>query len=129
MPLQSLYLPPGISDISTLKNMSLIYLFTPFSNLSDLSVLNGMKLEKLDLTGAKTSNISPLRGMPLLELNLQGCENLKDISPLADCRKLEKLAIPSSVSNPELLRKLPSLTNIDSRWPPGPAEIFWKDHN
>lgn len=129
MPLQSLYLPPGISDISTLKNMSLIYLFIPFSNLSDLSVLNGMKLEKLDLTGAKTSSISPLRGMPLLELNLQGCENLKDISPLADCRKLEKLAIPSSVSNPELLRKLPSLTNIDSRWPPGPAKIFWKDHN
>ncbi|OGV50285.1 MAG: hypothetical protein A2017_06770 [Lentisphaerae bacterium GWF2_44_16] len=129
MPLQSLYLPPGITDISTLKNMSLVYLFIPFSNLSDLSVLNGMKLEKLDLTGAKTSDISPLRGMPLLELNLQGCENLKDISPLTDCKNLEKLAIPTSVSNLKFLRKLTSLKYIDSKWPPAAAENFWKEHN
>lgn len=125
MPIQRLYLPESVSDIDILKNMPLEELHLPNVRISDISALKGMKLRLLDLMCTNVSDISPLRGMPLRELNLAGCDALTDISPLLDCKSLEKLVIPPGAQNQEALKKLKALKMLDYRWPPAPATDFW----
>jgi hypothetical protein len=57
---------------------------------------------------------------------------VRDLTPLATCRKLEYLAFPPDCKNVEFLRNFPSLQRIDTTWSTGtgvakPAATFWKE--
>lgn len=126
MPLQRIGLPETVSDIEVLKKMPLEEIILPNTRVTDISVFKGMKLRRLDLMCSNVSDISPLRGMPLRELNLAGCDALTDISPLLECKDLEKLVIPAGAQNKEALKTLKSLKMIGYKWPPEPAAEFWE---
>jgi Leucine-rich repeat (LRR) protein len=71
-----------------------------------------MKLLSLDLHGTPIRDLSPLKGMPLHTLRLEGCGNLHDLSPLLECRQLQRLTITRSATNLIVLRDLPGLKRI-----------------
>jgi len=142
----------NLTDIGPLAGMPLTDLDLSHTKVSDLAPLKGMLLRDLDLSGAAVSDISPLkgmpltilvlaqtrvvdvnalRGMPLEELQLHGCERLHDLSPLTECRKLEKLSIPVHVKDVECLRKLDGLKRLCRGWDEWSqtAEEFWQEHD
>ena len=142
-----------VSDISPLRGMSLKTLNLGCTKVSDLSPLQGMPLESLGLvavpatdlrplkgmvlsgflhlTGSGITDISVLRGMPLQELTLDTCKNLNDLTPLSECQKLERLALPVQCRDIEFLRSLPrlQLLGYDNRSKLLPVAEFWKAYD
>ena len=83
--------------------------------------------------GEQVSDLSPLRSMPLTYLQLDECEELHDLSPLADCKHLQYLSLPPHYKDLECLRALPDLRYLGpatTSWagPPTAAE-FWKQYD
>ena len=132
-----------ISDLKSLAGLSLktLYVTGHTVAVTDLSPLRGMQLEVLSLQHLKgVTDVSPLRGMPLRSLDLNET-SVVDLSPLADCTKLEELFLPASARNLSGLRQLPQLRLIsfrrvgnglegDRRWRPAQtAAEFWKEYD
>ena len=134
MPLEELDVNAGkVSDLTPLQGMPLRHLGLSFNyDLRDLSPLAGLPLERLYLTACgKVTSLEPLRGLSLKRLELTGCSTL-DLRPLADCRDLEQIELPKSVTHLEALRALPKLARI--RWEAHgdallPAAQFWSDYD
>jgi len=135
MPLRGLLVRnTNLSDISPLKGMPLESLDLVNSQVTDLSVLKGMPLIYLALSYTRIIDISVLRGMPLKELLMEKCENLQDLTPLADCQQLELLIIPSQCKDIEFLRTMPNLKRIAytyaaNRTTVPTAAEFWKEYD
>lgn len=155
MPLRSLGIgSTQVRDLSSLKDMPLTVLSLVNLPVRDIGVLRGARLQKLDLSGTAVSDLAPLagmpiewleiagtpvsdltslRGMPLRALRAQNCEKLHDLSPLADCKQLEKLVLPSQHGDIEFLRKHSGLKRIDydlANWDTlKPAAEFWKEYD
>lgn len=119
-----------VHDLAPLKGQQLNALDAGNCPVSDLSPLAGMSLTRLYLNDTRIADISVLQGMPLQELVLSGCTNLIDLTPLAQCRQLERLAIPKNRRNIEFLRQLPKLKSLnddgDFSWAK-PAAQFWTE--
>jgi hypothetical protein len=84
----------------------------------------------------KVSDVEPLRGMPLTSLKLHRCEELSDLSPLAECKDLKLLTLPPNAQDIEFLRTLPKLERISFSVDPNngyrpdkTAEEFWKEYD
>jgi len=105
----------AVADISVLAGMPLTRLQLGGTPVSDISVLTGMPLEELVLHDAPVSDISVLKGMPLTQLDLHQCPNIRKLTPIASCKKLEKLAIPEQCKDIEFLRNLSNLKVLDDR--------------
>lgn len=98
-----------VSDISPLKELPLVSLDLAATMVSDISHLRGMRLENLDLAGADVTDVRPLEGMPLKTLRLDQCDQLQDLTPVAQCPQLERLTIPHAPKGIGALRKLQNL--------------------
>lgn len=128
-----LYPQPEITDISPLRGLPLVSLSINGSKVKDISPLEGMPLTHLTLPGSVTSleplrgmklktlyypgeaSLEPLRGMPLKDLDLAGGtphRKTSDLTPLADCQKLESIHIPDKHGDIDFLKKLPNLKTI-----------------
>ena len=134
MPLKKLFLPrTPIKDIVALADMPLNELDmggtdikdltplaqSPLKGLSlwgtqvrDISVLKDMPLEYLDLSGTLIADLKPLAGGPIRHLLLAKCSKIEDLSPLLDCQHLEKLVLPHTTKNLQIMKNHPSLKTI-----------------
>lgn len=150
MPLRSLGLSQTqVADISPLAGMKLEGLGLNGTKVGDLSVLKGMPLNVLGLSGTPIRNVDDLQdlpvarldlsdtaidsiaalvGMPLKRLELSGCRKLKDLSLLVQCPGIERLSVPSTITNITYLRKLPNLRYIDTKDAVTEADDFWRSY-
>ena len=126
-------LDKSTSDLAPLKGMPLHTLFAAESQVRDLIPLQGMPIKVLGLRRTQVKDLSPLRGLPIEQLALDECENLQDLTPLADCQRLESLSIPASAHNIDFLRRLSNLRHLafsspsDGNWERViTADEFWK---
>jgi hypothetical protein len=94
-----------------------------------------MALEQLTVCDSPVSDLTPLRGMPVRLLALSGCENIRDLTPLLDCRRLERLNLPPKCHNIEFLRHHSSLKNLSYRlygtsdYTEQTVAEFWKEYD
>lgn len=123
-----------VRDLLPIKDLRLQSLNLTGNPVADLGPLRGMPLEELMVGKTNVSDLSPLTELPLKKLYLQGCQNVTDVSAVADIQTLEKVAVPATARNIELLRKLPKLqmlafdvTEQPPHSPVSSAEEFWKD--
>lgn len=119
-----------ITDLSPLKGMPLFFLGCRMNNISSLEPLRGIKLCILDCQQNPITSIEPLIEMPLRELYLNNCP-IKDITPIKNDVKLEKLTIPADCRDIDFLKKLPNLEYIDTKWDLilQKSSDFWKKQN
>ena len=130
MPLQELaisvtphrFVDVSLFDAAPLTKLALLGL-TPLNT----EVLRTKKIVDLDLSHSKISSLAVLAGLPLKTLNINQCEQLMDLSPLADLPQLEELRISQKVRLPDALRKHPKLKWIivDSSIVPIPIGDYW----
>ena len=132
MPLRTLFLSSTqVTDLGPLSGMALAELLLRKTPVSDIHVLEGMPLTHLNLDYTDIRDISVLRGMPLKQLGLYGCKFLHDLGPLAECKQLEKLAIPEQCEEIGFLRALPDLKWLDNQkdlwYLERSATDFWRE--
>jgi hypothetical protein len=123
-------------NLSALRGAPLETLSIPASAVETLDGIQGAPLRALAAYEGKLADISALRGLPLAEADLGG-NAIKDLTPLAECQKLERLLISTHTSDIAFLKKLPNLQRIGfggilnyyDQWGRVPtAEDFWKSH-
>jgi hypothetical protein len=123
----------AVADLSPLRGMALKGLHLIATKVTDLSPLKGMPLTFLNLSLTKVTDISVLREMPLIYLRTHGCTELADLSPLASCKTLTNLTLPSDAKNIEFLRTFPKLKRIsyrdDGTGPDKTAAQFWTEYD
>ena len=118
----------SVTDLKPLRGMPLHYLNCSMTRVVDLSPLHGMPLEELHLNGTPAGDLTPLRGMPLRTLELP--ENSKDLTPLANCQKLEVVTVHPQCPGIEFLRSLPNIKQIGPDMAKLlPAAEFWKQYD
>jgi len=131
-PISSLSLAQtAVTNLESLRGMALKSLQLHHTKVTDLSPLKGMQLELLHLAATEVTNISVLRGMPLQRLWLDGCDELIDLSALADCKELREISLPSNAKNIEFLRAFPKIEQIDFvdiTFSHKTAEQFWSEY-
>ncbi len=129
MPLTTLMLNnTQITDLSALKGTTLTTLSLPATPILNLTQLKGIPLNALDISLTLITDLSPLSEMPLKVLATNGCQRLTNLTPLINCKTLEKLSIPDQIKNLDFLRAMPNLKFIDYRLNDRmkTAEEFWK---
>ena len=134
-PLQSLtiaYAP--VESLTPLQGAPLMHLHLSSTKVHDLSPLTKMPLKTLHLDRTPITNLKPIASLPIRELRLDGCKQLHDLSPLAQCTKLEVLTLPRKHGNINFLRNLPKLKKLSYRYDADPAKIetvsqFWRTRN
>ena len=120
-------------DLSPIKNLNLTGLSLGRTDVRNIDVLKGMKLYWLDVSYTKIQDISVLKKMPLHSLELHGCIFIRDFSPLAKSKELEKLILPLQAKDMDIsaLKKLKKLQYIDTEWKEDnkkkTATQFWKE--
>jgi serine/threonine protein kinase len=137
MPLEELVLSgTGVSDISPLQHTPLGSLNLWGTHVTDISALEGMvELGWLGLSGTPVSDLRPLQHSHLGCLTLDHCQNLHDLSPLAECTNLDRLTIPRQAANIDFLRRLPLLKYLSYTLPdhhPDQVESaadFWRQYD
>lgn len=82
----------GITDISTLTNKTIQYLYLTDNDISDISAVSGYEaLGDLYLGNNSVSDLSPLSGLRLLnDLDIRK-NQVSDLSPLSSCQSLLSL--------------------------------------
>ena len=122
------------SDLSPLRGLPLKRLWLSNAKLDDLTFTKGMPLEELILDHSSVSDISTLRDHATLRILALNGTRVRDLTPLANCRALEALAIPVGCKDIEFLRQLPALQRLGTTWVSGAgvskrAMDFWKEHD
>ena len=134
-PLQSLtiaYAP--VENLTPLQGAPLVHLHLSSTKAHDLSPLKNMPLKTQHLDRTPITNLKPIASLPIRELRLDGCEQLRDLSPLAQCTELEILILPRNHGNINFLRNLPKLKKLSYRYEVDHAKIepvsqFWRTKN
>jgi Leucine-rich repeat (LRR) protein/tetratricopeptide (TPR) repeat protein len=140
MPIEDLKITGApVSDISALRGMPLKILRAAQTRVTDLSPLQESAPEEIILAETPVSDLRPLAGLPLRRLNLFDCRNVRDLSPLKNCPKLEELIIPPYFVAIEFLKEMPNLKRLSYRsqrmqhpisWAPAQsADEFWREYN
>ncbi len=127
MPLTALWLDGDpVTDLGPLHGMPLTNFYIDGTKVSDLSPLEGMQLAELWMDGTPVADLSPLRGMHHLSiLKLAGCNNITDLSPVAEDKGLHWLFLPPHVKDIHILRTLPNLEIIGFGYNTiAPADFF-----
>jgi hypothetical protein len=120
-----------VADLTPLKGMRLKVLFADNTKVTDLRPLQGMPLEFLAIDRTPVSDLSPLRGMPLTTLRLRNCQNITDLTPLADLKQLTGLVLPATFTDFDFLHTLPKLqrlsydSTITDGGPDKSTDQFW----
>ncbi len=124
-----------VESIEPLAGAPLVHLILSSTRVKDLSPLEKMPLQTLHLDRTPITNLKALTGLPIRELRLDGCEQLHDLTPLAQCTNLEVLTLPQKHGEIGFLKNLPKLKRIsyhyDSLDPMKvePAAQFWRTLN
>lgn len=103
----------GVADLSPIASLPLDELNLEGAPVPNLQPLVGMKLRKLSLARTAISDLAPLTGMPLVELDLRGCAQIRDLSALAGCLRLERLRLPDHLKATAAVMQLPRLKFIE----------------
>jgi serine/threonine protein kinase/Leucine-rich repeat (LRR) protein len=126
----------SVSDLEPLRGMPLKKLHLYKTRVTDLSPLQGMPLVYLNLVGTNVTDLSAVRGMPLSQLSLNYCNELSDLSPLANIMTLKEIVLPPNAKNFQFLRDFPKLERLSytedpSKWwrPDKTAAEFWKEYD
>ncbi len=135
LPLQKLEVnSTRVADLELLRGMALKQVAISDTKVTDLQPLKGMPLEYLHLGGTAVTDLSVLRGMPLTNVRLIGCQQLTDLSPLAEAKGLTLRTLPPNAKDIEFLRTFPKLERLsfaqaqpDTRLPAQTAAEFWKE--
>lgn len=94
--------------------MPLVWLDLYKSKVGNLAPLRGLPLKHLKLENTSVSDLTPLASLPLETLILAGCQNIRDLSPLAEIKTLVSLTLPTRFRGQvDFLRTLPRLQFID----------------
>ncbi len=128
-----------ITDLTSLSQLpALEELAIDGLPITDLAPLAKLHLTSLDCAGStKITSIAPLRGQPLRFLRIHST-GVTDLSPLEGCTTLEEIILPETTLDLSVLRKLPRLKLISTRWagtgignthPLQTAEEFWKEYD
>lgn len=114
-PLEQLYAQnTSITDLTPLAGMPLVWLDLYGSKIGNLAPLRGLPLKHLKLENTAVSDLTPLAGLPLETLILAGCQNIADLTPLAEIKTLVSLTLPTRFRGQvDFLRRLPRLQFID----------------
>ena len=121
-----------VESIEPLTGAPLVHLILSSTRIKDLTPLGKMPLHTLHLDRTPITNLKPLAGLPIRELRLDGCEQLRDLTPLAQCTNLEVLTLPRSHGEIGFLKNLPKLKRISYHYDPRdpmkvePAAQFWR---
>lgn len=121
-----------VESIEPLAGTPLVHLILSSTRVKDLSPLAKMPLQTLHLDRTPITNLKPLAGLPIRELRLDGCEQLRDLTPLAQCTNLEVLTLPRNHGEIGFLKNLPKLKRISYHFDPRdpakvePAAQFWR---
>jgi hypothetical protein len=121
-----------VESIEPLAGTPLVHLILSSTRVKDLSPLAKMPLQTLHLDRTPITNLKPLAGLPIRELRLDGCEQLHDLTPLAQCTNLEVLTLPRKHGEIRFLKNLPKLKRISYHFDPRdpakvePAAQFWR---
>ncbi|MES2925003.1 MAG: protein kinase [Verrucomicrobiota bacterium] len=126
-----------LADLSLFRGLPVKRLDIGDTRVTDLSDLRGSMVQFLGITGTPVADLEPLRGLPLRTLTMERCDNVRDVSPLADCSELEAILLPKNAVNVETLRQLPKLRRLGRRWSGihddfdfvPPVEEFWEEYN
>jgi len=114
-----------VTDLSPLVGMPLKELSLGFNKkLSDLRPLVGLPLEKLIANHLPMIDLSPLRGLPLKELlmHIDG-DVVPDLTPIHHCATLERISLPSAISDLAFLTTFPKLQQVE--WHKGQGKDVW----
>jgi serine/threonine protein kinase/Leucine-rich repeat (LRR) protein len=98
-----------VMDLAPIRQLPIRVLGLHGNPVADLTPLRQMPVEELSLEETQVSDLSPLTNLRLTKLYLHSCEQVHDVSPLAEIPTLEKLTVPAGAQNIEKLRKLPHL--------------------
>jgi serine/threonine protein kinase len=133
VPVQTLTLEnTPVQDLTPLQDSNLKSLDLRGSLVEDLTPLRKLSLEELNLENTPVTDLTPLRNLPLRRLSLAGCARIQNLQPLAGCRQLEVLVLPSSTFEKDpVLKSLPNLRLVQTKpvgrgsWPapPPPAKL------
>jgi len=121
----------AITDLTPLRGTKLKNLYANNSSVRDLEPLRGQPLEGLHLAGAHVVSLDPVGDAPLTYLEIDSHFDLASLRQrrlqvfrapganvdhselLAEMTDLIAVVLPSTFTDPSVLRKLPSLRNID----------------
>jgi serine/threonine protein kinase len=115
----------NVTDLSPLVGMPLKELSLGNNKrLSDLKPLAGLPLEKLNANMLPMIDLSPLRGLPLKELLMHNNDGVvPDFSPIHQSATLERISLPSAISDLSFLTTLPKLQQVE--WHKGQGKDVW----
>ncbi len=124
LPLQSLTVAfAPVKVLQPLQGMPLVYLHLSGTQVTDLAPLKDMPLRALHLDRTPVTDLKPLAGLPVKELRLDGCEELRDLTALAQCTELEVLVLPRDHGEIGFLRNLPKLKRLSYHFDRNPARM------
>ncbi|MBM3881834.1 MAG: FHA domain-containing protein [Verrucomicrobia bacterium] len=130
MPLEDFQLSGNrrLESLDFLRGKKLKVLGLTDTDVSDLEPLRGMPLESLYLQLTAVKDLSPLRAMEVSSLSLFGCNNVTDLSPLAEVKGLLYLRVPNHIPDLEFLRGLAGLEALGYQ-EIRPVEEFWRAYD
>lgn len=96
----------GVTDITPLSGLPLIYLDLTGLPISDLTPLKGMPLKELYLENTQVNDVSVLTGMPLQILRMERTD-VNDITPLAGMKLRQLNLFGTKVRQIDAVRDMP----------------------
>jgi Leucine-rich repeat (LRR) protein len=131
MPLEELTLGgyDAIIDLALLDAAQLTHLKLRTLTPQNTEVLQTKNIVYLNLEFSKIPSIAALRGLPVKTLRINRCDQLKDLSPLADLPELEELYISQKARLPDTLRKHAKLkwVSVDPSTIPVAVGDYWAE--
>jgi serine/threonine protein kinase len=120
-----------INSLSPLKDMNALKRLDCADNdIYTLEPISNLKLEYLEcFNNPRITSLQPLIDMPLKTLVISGCK-IKDVSPLAEIKTLERLCIPRGAKGIEKLKSLPNLKYLSYSWDERSKTVdeFWREY-
>jgi serine/threonine protein kinase len=124
-----------VTSLEPLRQMKKLASFRmTYCGVADLSPLRDAPLRVVYLSHVPVSDISVLRNKVLRHALFPECYDLRDLSPLANCRSLGRVILPPNAENFEFLRDpqkfpyLKDLNYLEENFYLSPAE-FWRAYD
>ena len=104
-----------VRELSGLKGLASLESLTLNTTKSDLSALSKLRLQELTLGMPELATLDAVSKVETLRSLHIKTTKVSDLRPLLALKKLERLALPRSVTDIEPLRRLPNLRHLDLR--------------
>ena len=147
----------AVSDLTPIHQCPLRMIKASISRVRDLEPLRGQPLEIVDINGTPVTTLEPMEHAPIVDLNIRNCGR-QDLATLrtrslqllwmegtevshfevvGEMTDLKSIVLPKNCSDPGLLRRLPLLKKIDTKFKGGKdwwdglkdAADFWREYD